>query len=84
MSERELDIVEELRFFAQASDEETISVVMTSGSTFAAAADEIGNLRSLINACDAKDAMRQAPPSDLAHDLKAAEVEDGLRKAVGR
>ena len=46
---------------------------------------EFMRLRLLTIAwADAKDAMRQAPPSDLTHDLKAAEAEDGLRKAVGR
>lgn len=45
---------------------------------------EIEQLRALITEwINAKDAMRQAPSSDLTHDLKAAEAEDRLRKAVG-
>ena len=84
MSERELDIVEELRFFAQASDEETISVVMTSGSTFAAAADEIENLRSLINAwVDSRDERVSGWGVDPSL-IKWDKTEAALRKAVGR
>lgn len=58
---------------------------MNASSTMAEAADEIERLRALITAwADEKDAMRQAPPSDLSHDLAAAEAEEALRKAVGR
>lgn len=46
---------------------------------------ELEQLRALISAwIDAKDWMRQSPPSDLTNDLAAAEAEDELRKAVGR
>lgn len=84
MTERELDIVEELRFFAEASDEQTISVVMTSGATFAAAADEIENLRSLINAwVDSRDERVLGWGVDPSL-IKWDEPEAALRKAVGR
>ena len=49
------------------------------------AADEIYRLRALITEwIDAKDAMRQSPPSDITNDLATANAEDALRKAVGR
>lgn len=44
-TEPELDIVEELRFFAEAADSEALVVTMLSGRTFADAADEIERLR---------------------------------------
>lgn len=46
---------------------------------------EIERLRALITAwIDAKDAMRQSPPSDITNDLATANAEDALRKAVER
>lgn len=47
-NDRELDIVDELRFFAEAADSEDISLVMTSGQTFTAAADIIESLRARL------------------------------------
>lgn len=49
-TEPELDIAEELRFFAEAADSEALVVTMLSGRTFADAADEIERLRSEIGA----------------------------------
>jgi hypothetical protein len=48
----ELDLVEELRFFADATDADGVMVTMLSGRTFTDAADEIERLRSLIAAWD--------------------------------
>jgi hypothetical protein len=45
-TDKELEIVEELRFFAEAADTEALVVTMLSGRTFADAADEIERLRS--------------------------------------
>lgn len=50
MTESELDIVDELRFFAEACEAKEIAVVMLSGRTFADAVDEIERLRSEIGA----------------------------------
>lgn len=49
-TEPELDIAEELRFFAEAAESEALVVTMLSGRTFADAADEIERLRSEIGA----------------------------------
>ena len=49
-TEPELDIVDELRFFAEACEAKEIAVAMLSGRTFAAAALEIERLRSEISA----------------------------------
>ena len=45
---RELDIVEELAFFAEAADSDAIVVTMLSGGLFLEAAEEIQHLRLLI------------------------------------
>lgn len=46
LKESELDIVEELRFFAEASDTDGLVLTMLSGRTFTDAANEIERLRS--------------------------------------
>lgn len=46
---RELDIVEELEFFSEASNAKEIVVTMLSGEVFAQAAEEIKYLRSITN-----------------------------------
>ncbi len=75
---RELDIVEELTFFAEAADSDAIVVTMLSGNLFLEAAQEIENLRSLIIAwADADD-----DPKDIDGPYHAAWL--SLRKAVGR
>ena len=77
----ELDIVDELRFFAEAADSKAVVVTMLSGRTFLDAADEIERLRSLITEwVDAEDL--DGHPSDYHQSL--TEAEDALRKAVGR
>ena len=45
-SERELDIVEELRFFAEVAETKGVVLTMLSGATFTEAANEIEQLRS--------------------------------------
>jgi hypothetical protein len=45
----ELDIVEELRFFAEAADSNEIAVTMLSGRTFTDAANEIERLRKALS-----------------------------------
>lgn len=45
----ELDLVEELRFFADATDADGVVVTMLSGRTFGDAADEIERLRSEVD-----------------------------------
>lgn len=55
----ELDLVEELRFFADATDADGVVVTMLSGRTFADAAAEIERLRSdvdYVHDCFATDA----------------------------
>ena len=47
-SSRELDIVEELLFFAEAADSDAIVVTMLSGGLFLEAAKEIEHLRLII------------------------------------
>ena len=49
---RELDIVEELEFFAEASNAKEIVVTMLSGEVFTEAAEEIKYLRSLTREVD--------------------------------
>jgi hypothetical protein len=75
MTEPELDIVEELRFFAEACDADGITVAMLSGRTFTDAADEIERLRSLI----IKWTDADGAPSPVYDAARTA-----LRKAVGR
>lgn len=83
-ADEELDIVEELRFFAEASETDGITVAMLSGCIFADAANEIERLRALITAwTDAQDKR----VSDSGYDRKSIkwpEVDAELRKAVGR
>jgi len=77
-ADEELDIVEELRFFAEASETDGITVEMLSGCIFADAADEIERLRSLITEwADADD-----DPADIDGPYHAAWL--ALRRAVGR
>jgi hypothetical protein len=85
MTEPELDIVEELRFFAEASDADGIAVAMLSGRIFADAADEIDRLRSLVAAwADAQDAQRETKPTSLRWWTDKFDAELALRKAIGR
>lgn len=83
-ADEELDIVEELRFFAEASETDGITVAMLSGYIFADAANEIERLRALITAwTDAQDKR----VSDSGYDWKSIkwpEADAELRKAVGR
>ena len=76
-TEPELDIVDELRFFAEACEAKEIAVAMLSGRTFAAAALEIERLRSEISASvpidddsikDSRDSVED--PSDHADSPK--------------
>lgn len=60
--DRELDIVEELRFFAEAAETKGIVLTMLSGETFNEAADEIERLRENQNyRADFHDLTHQAP-----------------------
>jgi hypothetical protein len=68
----ELDLVEELRFFADATDADGVMVTMLSGRTFADAADEIERLRSLVAVWD--DApLGDRETSDIVSRLRDAE-----------
>ena len=79
ITEPELDIVEELRFFAEACDADGITVAMLSGRTFTDAADEIERLRFLVNAwADAED------EADMIRGVDLFIAYQALRKAVGR
>lgn len=81
----ELDIVDELRFFAEAADSEAVVVTMLSGRTFADAADEIDRLRSIISEwADAEDAQRETKPTSLRWWTDKFDAELALRKAIGR
>jgi hypothetical protein len=78
VEDRELEIVEELRFFAEAADNDAIVVTMLSGGLFLEAAQEIESLRALITAwADADD-----DPNDIEGVYHSAWL--ALRKAVGR
>ena len=68
-TEPELDIAEELRFFAEAADNEALVVTMLSGRTFADAADEIERLRSEIGASVSIDDDSVEDPHDSIEDL---------------
>lgn len=68
-TEPELDIAEELRFFAEAADNEALVVTMLSGRTFADAADEIERLRSEIGASVPIDDDSVEGPHDSIEDL---------------
>jgi hypothetical protein len=60
-SSRELDIVEELLFFAEAADSDAIVVTMLSGGLFLEAAKEIEHLRLLIQeAVESREARDRA------------------------
>ena len=63
-ADEELDIVEELRFFAEASETDGITVAMLSGCIFADAADEIERLRSEIGTSGPIDEDLDVKPHD--------------------
>ena len=68
-TEPELDIVDELRFFAKACETEGIAVAMLSGRTFADADNEIERLRSQIGASVPIDDHSTEDSHDSAEDL---------------
>jgi hypothetical protein len=83
-TDEELDIVEELRFFAEASETDGITMAMLSGCIFSDAADEIERLRALIATwADAQD-KRVSGGGYNPRSIKWPEADTELRKAVGR
>jgi hypothetical protein len=80
-TEPELDIVEELRFFAEACDADGIAVAMLSGRTFTDAATEIERLRSEIGTSVPIDDDSIGDSRDSAGDLsdRAEELISTLR-----
>jgi hypothetical protein len=85
-SKRELDIVEELRFFAEAAETKGIVLTMLSGATFTESANEIERLRSLITEwADADDSdFDPLVFDDCECDQRFCIAVRALREAVGR
>ena len=80
VEDRELEIVEELLFFAEAANSDAIVVTMLSGGLFLEAAQEIESLRSLIDEfCKADNEFHDAWDDEAAEEIDLKRRTEALK-----